>query len=163
MFLNFSSLLKETIKSFVTEPVRTSYRSPWQNGVAERWIGSCRRELLNHVIIFNKNPLYKLLEEYVGYYNEDRTHYSLGKDPPFRRPVLKRNSEKMAFRSTGYLKFSQILHKYPAGYIIGERQVFFGKIEGFYDLITFEGTSVDEIKNAFQEAVEDYIDICRQF
>jgi len=43
-----------------------------------------------------------------------------------------------------------------------EDGVFFGKIEGINDLITFEGTNVDEIKNAFQEAVEDYIDICTQ-
>lgn len=40
--------------------------------------------------------------------------------------------------------------------------VFFGKIEGINDLVTFEGTTVEEIKNAFQEAVEDYIDICKQ-
>lgn len=41
-------------------------------------------------------------------------------------------------------------------------KVFFGKIEGINDLVTFEGTTVDEIKNAFQEAVEDYISICKQ-
>jgi len=40
--------------------------------------------------------------------------------------------------------------------------VFFGKIAGINDLITFEGTDVNEIKEAFQEAVEDYIDICKQ-
>ena len=40
--------------------------------------------------------------------------------------------------------------------------VFFGKIEGINDLITFEGTTVDELKTAFHEAVEDYIDICKQ-
>jgi predicted HicB family RNase H-like nuclease len=40
--------------------------------------------------------------------------------------------------------------------------VFFGKIAGINDLITFEGTNVNEIKEAFQEAVEDYIDICKQ-
>jgi predicted HicB family RNase H-like nuclease len=43
-----------------------------------------------------------------------------------------------------------------------EDGVFFGKIEGVYDLITFEGTTVAEIKEAFKEAVEDYIDICNQ-
>jgi hypothetical protein len=34
--------------------IRTAYRSPWQNGVAERWVGSCRRELLDHVIVLNE-------------------------------------------------------------------------------------------------------------
>jgi predicted HicB family RNase H-like nuclease len=43
-----------------------------------------------------------------------------------------------------------------------EDGVFFGKIEGINDLVTFEGITVEEIKNAFQEAVEDYIDICKQ-
>jgi predicted HicB family RNase H-like nuclease len=43
-----------------------------------------------------------------------------------------------------------------------EDGVFFGKIEGINDLVTFEGTTVEEIKNAFEEAVEDYISICKQ-
>ncbi len=43
-----------------------------------------------------------------------------------------------------------------------EDGVFFGKLEGISDLVTFEGTNVDEIKGAFQEAVDDYIDICKE-
>jgi transposase InsO family protein len=89
----FSTLVKETVKSFGIEPVRTSFRSPWQNGVAERWVGNCRRELLNHVIVMNQNHLYRLMEEYVNYYNDDRTHYSLNKDSPSTRPVLERDSD----------------------------------------------------------------------
>jgi predicted HicB family RNase H-like nuclease len=41
-------------------------------------------------------------------------------------------------------------------------EVFFGKIEGINDLITFEGTTVEEINHAFREAVDDYIDICKE-
>jgi putative transposase len=48
---------------------RTSIRSPWQNGVAERWVGSCRRELLDHVIPLNTRHLKRLLSDYVSYYN----------------------------------------------------------------------------------------------
>ncbi|MCP4143553.1 MAG: transposase family protein, partial [Chloroflexi bacterium] len=40
---NFSPLVRETLKGLGIESVRTSYRSPWQNGIAERWVGSCRR------------------------------------------------------------------------------------------------------------------------
>ena len=47
-------------------PVRTSFQSPWQNGVAERWVGSCRRELLDHVIVLNEQHLRRLLHEYLG-------------------------------------------------------------------------------------------------
>jgi len=85
----FSLPVTETLKSLNIEPVRTSYRSPWQNGTAERWVGSVRRELLNHVIILNQGHLYNLLEEYVEYYNNDRTHYSLKKETPMKRPIIK--------------------------------------------------------------------------
>ena len=43
-----------------------------------------------------------------------------------------------------------------------EDQVFYGKIEGVNDLVTFEGTSVKELKEAFKEAVEDYIELCEE-
>jgi putative transposase len=60
--------------------------------VAERSVG-CRRELLDHVIIVNENHLRRLLEDYVAYYLQDRTHYHLDKDPPLGRPVLKKESD----------------------------------------------------------------------
>lgn len=43
-----------------------------------------------------------------------------------------------------------------------EDEVLYGKIEGITDLVTFEGRTVDELKRSFQEAVEDYIEICKQ-
>lgn len=65
--------------------VRTSIGCPWQNGVAERWVGSCRRELLDHVIALNEQHLRRLLSEYISYYHDDRTHLGLGKHTPRRR------------------------------------------------------------------------------
>jgi predicted HicB family RNase H-like nuclease len=41
-------------------------------------------------------------------------------------------------------------------------EVFFGKIEGIDDLVSFEGKSVVELKTAFQEAVDDYIELCKE-
>jgi putative transposase len=78
----FSADVISTVKQNGTEPVRTALRSPWQNGVAERWVGSVRRELLDHVIVLNQRHLRRLLKEYVRYYHEDRTHLGLGKDTP---------------------------------------------------------------------------------
>jgi len=69
------------------KPKRTSVQAPWQNGTAERWVGSCRREILDHVIALNKEHLRRLIREYVTYYHEDRVHDSLDKDTPNRRPV----------------------------------------------------------------------------
>jgi putative transposase len=63
-------------------PRRTSFRSPWQNGIAERWVGSCRRDLLNKVVALNERHLKRLLSEYVRYYHEDRTHLGLEKETP---------------------------------------------------------------------------------
>ena len=64
------------------QTVQTSYQSPWQNGVAERWVESCRRDLLDHVIAINQRHLKRLLSDYVRYYHEDRTHLGLGKETP---------------------------------------------------------------------------------
>ena len=74
-----------TIESMQIMPVRTSIGSPWQNGVAERWVGSCRRELLDHTIALNERHLKRLLSDYVSYYNEDRTHLGLEKQTPVGR------------------------------------------------------------------------------
>jgi len=70
--------LPGTLRSLNISPVRTSFESPWQNGVAERWIESCRQDLLDH-------HLKRLLSEYVRYHHEDRTHLGLEKGTPERR------------------------------------------------------------------------------
>jgi transposase InsO family protein len=65
----------------------TSPRSPWQNGYAERVIGSIRRECADHVVVLVERHLCHLLPSYMKYYNETRTHLSLNKDPPLSRAV----------------------------------------------------------------------------
>src|SRR6266852_4989893 len=65
----------------------TSPRSPWQNGYAERLIGSIRRECLDHVVVFGERHLRHVLLSYLKYYNEVRTHLSLQKDAPIHRAV----------------------------------------------------------------------------
>ena len=61
--------------------------SPWQNGFAERLIGSIRRECLDHIIVFGEAHLRRILKSYADYYNSVRTHRSLHKDAPISRPV----------------------------------------------------------------------------
>src|SRR6266446_3079658 len=65
----------------------TAPRSPWQNGHAERLIGSIRRECLDHIVIFGEAHLRRTLVAYAGYYHELRTHLSLDKDAPSHRPI----------------------------------------------------------------------------
>ncbi len=105
----FSAEVVSAIKQNGTEPVRTAFRSPWQNGIAERWVGSVRRDLLNHVIILNQRHLRRLLKEYVRYYHEDRTHLGLAKDAPSGRlAVLPNGREVISLSQLG----SGLHHRY---------------------------------------------------
>jgi transposase InsO family protein len=61
--------------------------SPWQNGIAERLIGTVRRECLDHILIFGESQLRRVLASYAAYYNQTRTHLALQKDAPLRRAI----------------------------------------------------------------------------
>jgi transposase InsO family protein len=65
----------------------TAPASPWQNGFAERLIGSIRRECVDHIIVLGEMHLRRILKSYARYYNETRTHLALDKDAPASRPV----------------------------------------------------------------------------
>ena len=62
-------------------------RSPWQNEHVEWLIGSIRRERTNHMIVFGEAHLRRIMTAYAAYYNEARTHLSLGKDAPIGRSI----------------------------------------------------------------------------
>jgi transposase InsO family protein len=81
----FNFEVAAAVRSLGVNSVRTSFESPWQNGIAERWVESCRHDLLDHVIAINELHLKRLLKEYVAYYHEDRTHLGLNKQTPARR------------------------------------------------------------------------------
>ena len=61
--------------------------SPWQDGIAERLIGTLRRECLDHMVIFGETHLRRILSVYAAYYNQARTLLALNKDCPLERPV----------------------------------------------------------------------------
>ncbi len=67
--------------------VKTAPRSPWQNGYAERWVGTLRRELLDHVVVLGERHLLCLVRRYVDYYNQDGPHRSLERNAPVSRAV----------------------------------------------------------------------------
>jgi transposase InsO family protein len=83
----FSDDIENLLVSGGIKAKRTSFQSPWQNGIAERWIGSCRRELLDHVIALDETHLRRLIRDYISYYHEDRIHDYLGKDSPATRAI----------------------------------------------------------------------------
>ena len=65
----------------------TAPASPWQNGFAERLIGSIRRECVDHFVVLGEAHLRRILRAYACYYNDVRTHRSLEKDAPVSRLV----------------------------------------------------------------------------
>src|SRR4030095_9494855 len=83
----FGVAFKARLRAMGIRDRPTSLHSPWQNGYVERLIGSIRRECADHLIVFNAEHLRRILAVYAAYYNEVRTHVSLGKDAPFTRPV----------------------------------------------------------------------------
>ena len=62
-------------------------KSPWQNAYVERLIGTLRRDLLDHVIVLDEHHLKRMVDEYLTYYHDSRTHLGLGKECPTSRPV----------------------------------------------------------------------------
>jgi transposase InsO family protein len=105
----FSDYVTEAIKSFGIKPKRTAFQSPWQNGTAERWVGSARREMLDYVIVLNEQHLRRLLRDYIAYYNDERVHTRL-RDAPKHRPVEVRPSSTA--RVVGLPRVGGLHHRY---------------------------------------------------
>ena len=84
-------------------PKRTSFQSPWQNGIAERWVGSCRCDLLDHIIAINERHLKRLLSKYISYHHEDRTHLGLAKQTPAARTACLPSGRIVSHRRMGGL------------------------------------------------------------
>ena len=95
----FSNEVIGFLKASGIKPIRTSLRSPWQNGIAERWVGSARRELFDQVIPLNERHLRRLGREYLAYYQEDRTHIGLEKATPAGRLIQRRLTAESGIQS----------------------------------------------------------------
>jgi putative transposase len=62
--------------------IATSVQAPNMNAIAERFVGSVRRELLDHFIMLSRNQLKTVLADYIHYYNTLRLHQGLGQQTP---------------------------------------------------------------------------------
>lgn len=86
------------------EELRIAPRSPWQSPYVERFIGSLRRDCLDHVVVLNRTHLHRVLESYLAYYHRSRTHLGLDKDAPEPRPLQTTDEGKIvAFPQVGGL------------------------------------------------------------
>jgi transposase InsO family protein len=83
----YGSVITPRLRAMGIRDKPTTPASPWQNGVAERLIGSIRRECVDHIIVLSEMHLRQVLKSYADYYNSVRTRQSLNKDAPVSRPI----------------------------------------------------------------------------
>jgi transposase InsO family protein len=83
----FSDQFKQRVQRLGIRDRPVAPRSPWQNGYVERVIGSIRRDLLDHAIVWSEAHLRRMLATYRDYYNTSRTHLGISKDCPSHRPI----------------------------------------------------------------------------
>ena len=83
----YGTMVTRRLRAMGIRDKPTAPASPWQNGFAERLIGSIRRECVDHILVLSEAHLRRILKAYARYYNDIRTHWSLDKDAPLFRPV----------------------------------------------------------------------------
>ena len=83
----YGLVVKRRLRALGIRDRPTAPRLPWQNPYVERLIGSVRRDCTDHVIVFGATHLHRIMSAYATYYNQARTHLSLGKDAPVNRPI----------------------------------------------------------------------------
>jgi transposase InsO family protein len=83
----YGSVVTRRLRAMGIRDKPTAPASPWQNGFAERLIGSIRRECVDHMIVLGEVHLRRILKSYAHYYNGVRTHRSLNKDAPVSHSV----------------------------------------------------------------------------
>jgi len=83
----YGTIVTRRLRAMGIRDKPTAPASPWQNGFAERLIGSIRRECVDHFVVLGEAHLRRILRAYARYYNDVRTHRSLDKDAPVSRPV----------------------------------------------------------------------------
>ncbi len=80
----FTSVFDAVFSSESMRILRTPVRAPRANAIAERWIGTVRRELLDRVLIINRRHLETVLAKYVAHFNDHRPHRTLNQAAPLR-------------------------------------------------------------------------------
>ncbi len=83
--VGFTTAFDEVFRAAGTRIVRSAVQAPRMNSVMERWIGSCRRELLDRTLVWNQRHLMTVLREYEDFYNTHRPHRALKQAAPLRR------------------------------------------------------------------------------
>jgi transposase InsO family protein len=82
----FTSAFDLVLAGNGTRIIKTQARSPRANSFAERYVGTLRRECLDHLLVYGEQHLRRVLAEYARHYNEHRPHQSREQRPPLHEP-----------------------------------------------------------------------------
>jgi Integrase core domain. len=88
---NYTAAFDAVLAGAGIRTVLCNVRTPWMNAIAERWIGGCRRELLDRTLIWNESHLWRILHQYETHHNQHRPHRSLDSAAPLKplpQPVV---------------------------------------------------------------------------
>jgi len=91
--------------------IRSAVQAPRMNSIAERWSGSCRRELLDRTLIWNQRHLMMVLREYEEFYNSHRPHRALDQPAPLR-PLPDGVTDLDHFRVRRHDRVGGVIHEY---------------------------------------------------
>jgi putative transposase len=105
----FTRTFDQVFRSEGVEVIRLPYRSPRANAYAERWVGTVRRELLDHPLIFSRRHLARVLEEFLLHYHEGRPHQRLNQHLPAPRHPLHAGVGNQIMRRD---RLGGLLHEY---------------------------------------------------
>ena len=83
----YGSAFDIVAKATGIEVLRMPVRAPQANAIVERFIGSVRRECLDHMLIFGERQLYRVIQAYVDYFNRTRPHQDIGQNVPCEPPA----------------------------------------------------------------------------
>ena len=108
---SFTAAFDAVFQAVVARVIRSAIQAPRMNSIMERWIGSCRRELLDRTLIWNQRHLMTVLREYEDFYNTHRPHRTLKQAAPLR-PLPDGVADLEQFRVRRRDRVGGVIHEY---------------------------------------------------
>jgi transposase len=108
---SFTAAFDAVFQAAGVRVVRSAIQAPRMNSIMERWIGSCRRELLDRTLIWNQRHLMTVLREYEDFYNTHRPHRTLNQAAPLR-PLPDGVTDLDHFRVRRRDRAGGVIHEY---------------------------------------------------
>ena len=108
---SFTAAFDAVFQAAGVRVVRSAVQAPRMNSIMERWIGSCRRELLDRTLIWNQRHLMTVLREYEDFYNTHRPHRTLNQAAPLR-PLPDGVTDLDHFRVRRRDRAGGVIHEY---------------------------------------------------